>query len=207
MKVLMLNGSPHAAGCTFTALKEIADVLHQESIEAEILHIGNRSVPGCIACARCKTTGHCIYGEDGLNDLIDRLDDYDALVVGSPVYFSAPAGQLVSFLNRLFYAAGPRLRHKPGCAVVSCRRGGASAAFDVLNKYFTVNHMPLISSQYWNQVHGNTPQEVQEDAEGLQTMRHLGHNLAWILRCIACGREAGIMPPTCEELVKTNFVR
>ncbi len=206
MQVLLINGSPHKAGCTYTALKEVADTLEQNGVGTEIFHIGTKPISGCLACRRCHTTGRCVI-DDVVNPLAERLDSFDGIVVGSPVYYAAASGQITAFLNRLFYSAGGELTGKPGAAVVSCRRGGASAAFDQLNKYFTINNMPIVASQYWNQVHGNTPEEVRQDLEGLQTMRTLGRNMAWLVKCIALGRENGVPFPTPEPFVRTNFIR
>ncbi len=206
MKVLLLNGSPHERGCTDTALREVAQALETHGIETEMFHVGVKPVAGCIACAKCRDTGVCIF-DDGVNALAARLDEFDALVVGSPVYYAGPSGQITAFLDRLFYSASKKLRGKPAAAVVSCRRGGATAAFDRLNKYFSINSMPIVTSQYWNQVHGNTPDEVLRDAEGLQTMRTLAENMAWLLRCIEAGKAAGVPAPQYEAPVKTNFIR
>lgn len=206
MKVLLLNGSPHAKGCTYTALCEVEKALHARDIETEIFQIGTKPISGCIACRQCKNGAPCIF-DDGVNELAARLDEFDGLVVGAPVYYAGPAAQATAFLDRLFYSAGAKLRYKPAAAVVSCRRGGASAAFDRLNKYFTINCMPIVSSQYWNQVHGNTAEEVMQDAEGLQTMRTLGENMAWLLQCIDAGRKADVPAPHREAPLHTNFIR
>lgn len=206
MKVLLINGSPHAEGCTFTALKEVGTALENNGIETELLYLGTKPIAGCIACGSCYKTGHC-FANDRVNEIIDELDDIDGIVVGSPVYYAGPAGQLTAFLDRLFYAGGGKLRGKPGAAIVSCRRGGSTAAFDRLNKYFTINNMPIVSSQYWNQVHGNTPEEVMQDLEGLQIMRTLGNNMAWLLKCIELGKQHGITIPDSEKRVATNFIR
>ena len=206
MKVLLLNGSPNANGCTFTALSEVEKVLRNHDIETELFQIGKKPVAGCIACRKCKEGSPCIF-DDGVNELAARLDEFDAIVVGAPVYYAGPAGQATAFLDRLFYSAGKKLKGKPGAAVVSCRRGGASAAFDRLNKYFSINSMPIVTSQYWNQVHGNTPEEVLQDKEGLQTMRTLGENMAWLLRCIEAGKAAGVPAPNYEAPLHTNFIR
>lgn len=206
MKVLMINSSPHKNGCTFTALSEMAETLKAEGIETEIFHIGKKPIIGCQACGACRKTGKCAF-EDSVNEAAAKLAEADALVVGSPVYYASVSGQICCFLDRLFYSAGGKLRGKPAAAVVSCRRGGASAAFDRLNKYFTINCMPVAASQYWNQVHGNTPDEVRQDIEGLQTMRNLGRNMAWLLKCIEAGEKAGISKPDYEAQIKTNFIR
>ena len=206
MKVLLINGSPHKNGCTYTALHEAENALRKHGIETEIFHIGTKPVAGCIACGKCKSGAPCIF-DDGVNALAARLDEFDALIVGAPVYYAGPSGQSTAFLDRLFYSASKKLRGKPAAAVVSCRRGGASAAFDRLNKYFSINSMPIVTSQYWNQVHGNTPEEVLQDAEGLQTMRTLAENMAWLLKCIEAGKAAGVPVPSYEAPTKTNFIR
>lgn len=172
-KVLLINGSPNEHGCTYTALCEVAASLEKNGIETEILYLGKAPVPGCIACGRCRRDGLCSFGGQ-VNDIIKRIDEFDGLVAGSPVHYASASGQITSFMDRLFYAAGRKMRGKVGAAVVSCRRGGASAAFDQLNKYFSISQMPIATSVYWNQVHGNTPEQVREDNEGLQTMRYLG---------------------------------
>ena len=206
MKVLLLNGSPHAQGCTYTALNEVGATLKKHGIDTELLHVGTRPVAECIACGSCKGGAPCIF-DDGVNALAARLEEFDALVVGAPVYYAGPSAQVCAFLDRLFYSAGGKLTGKPAAAVVSCRRGGASAAFDRLNKYFSINSMPIVTSQYWNQVHGNTPEEVLRDEEGLQTMRTLGENMAWLLRCIEAGKAAGVPAPVYEPRRATNFIR
>jgi len=182
MHVLLLNGSPNAEGCTFTALSEIAATLKEENVTSEIFQLGKKPVRGCIACGVCRERGECAFQDDALPALVEAAKRADALVVGSPVYYAGPNGALCALLDRLFFSAGSHLKFKPGAAVVSCRRGGASASFDRLNKYFTINQMPVVSSQYWNSVHGFTPDDVRKDAEGLQTMRTLAHNLARMLR-------------------------
>lgn len=206
MKVLLFNGSPNAKGCTYTALHEVETVLHKHGIETEIFQIGTQPVAGCIACRKCKSGAPCIF-DDGVNALAARLDEFDGFVFGAPVYYAGPSGQSTAFLDRLFYSAAAKLRGKPGAAVVSCRRGGATASYDRLLKYFGISSMPIVTSQYWNQVHGNTPEEVMQDEEGLQTMRTLGENMAWLLKCIAAGKEAGIPLPAREKPTPTNFIR
>ena len=206
MKVLLFNGSPNIHGCTYTALHEVETVLQKHGIDTEIFHVGTKPVAGCIACRKCKDGAPCIFDDD-VNKLAERLDEFDALIVGAPVYYSGPSGQCTAFLDRLFYCASAKLRYKPGAAVVSCRRGGASASYDRLNKYFGINSMPIVSSQYWNQVHGNTPEEVLQDEEGMQTMRTLGENMAWLLKCIAAGKAAGVPMPVRETPKRTNFIR
>lgn len=206
MKALLINGSPHQRGCTYTALHEVEKTLQQHSVVTEMLHIGSRTISGCIACMKCMQTGYC-FRNDIVTDIQKRLDEFDAFVIGSPVYYSGPSGQLISFLNRLFLSSQDRMAGKLGAAVVSCRRGGASATFEQLNQYFTIANMPIVSSQYWNSVHGFTPDDVRQDAEGLQTMRTLGENMAWLLKCIACGRQNGITRPDYEPTVRTHFIQ
>ena len=206
MKVLLINGSPHEKGCTYTALKEIADTLEAEGVGSEILWLGVKPIAGCIACGTCRKTGKC-FVNDLVNETNARMDEFDGIVVGSPVYYAGPSGQLTAFLDRLFYSKSKSYAGKLGAAVVSCRRGGASAAFDRLNKYFTISRMPIVSSQYWNQVHGNTPEQVKEDGEGLQTMRALARDMAWLLKCIEAGKAQGISLPAAEPRISTNFIR
>ncbi len=206
MKVLLINGSPNEKGCTYTALSEIANTLQEEGAESEIVWLGKQPLSGCIACGYCREHGACVF-RDKVNEVLARLDEFDALIVGSPVYYAGPSGQITAFLDRLFYAGGRRMAGKPGAAVVSCRRGGASAAFDRLNKYFMMNRMPVVSSQYWNQVHGNTPEEVKEDGEGLQTMRTLARETVWLLKCMEAGKKSGVERPKSEPRVRTNFIR
>ncbi|MCI2056126.1 MAG: flavodoxin family protein [Oscillibacter sp.] len=206
MKALLINGSPHSNGCTFTALKEVADTLEKNGVETEILQLGTKPVAGCIACGKCAKTGKCVF-DDQVNDILPQLDTIDALVVGSPVYYAGPAGQLCAFLDRLFYCGGGKMAGKCAAAVVSCRRGGASAAFDRLNKYFTICSMNVVGSQYWNQVHGMTPGDVRADEEGLQTMRTLGQNMAFALKTMQAGKDAGVRAPVYEKKIPTNFIR
>ena len=197
MRVLLLNGSPHEAGCTCTALGEVGAALEREGVETELVWIGKQPIAGCVACGACGKTGTCVFREDGVNALA-------AIGSTSSLIFLV---QLCCFLDRLFYSAGGKLAGKPGAAVVSCRRGGASAAFDRLNKYFTINNMPLVPSQYWNQVHGTCPEEVLRDEEGMQTMRTLGQNMAWLLRQRQAAGTLGAVPPVYEEKRRTNFIR
>ena len=206
MKALLLNGSPHELGCTYTALCEVGKVLNRDGIETEVLWLGKQPIQGCVACGGCKNTGRCVFDDD-VNRLIERLDEFDALVIGSPVYYSAPAGQLVAFLNRLFYAGGGKMAHKVAAAVVSCRRGGSTATFEQLNQYFGISNMIVATSQYWNQVHGACPEDVLRDEEGLQTMRTLGENIAWLCRLLENGKNAGIELPVYEPKLRTNFIR
>lgn len=206
MKALLICGSPNEKGCTYTALREVEKVLNANGVETEIYQIGKAPVSGCIACRACYKTGRCVINDD-VNAIADRLDEFDALIVGSPVYYAAANGTLTAFLDRLFYSAGRKTAGKVGAAIVSCRRGGASAAFDQLNKYFSIGNMVIATSQYWNQVHGNNAEEVVKDEEGMQTMRTLGENVAWLLRLIECGRQNGVEPPKYEPKVRTNFIR
>lgn len=207
MKALLICGSPNANGCTYTALSEVEKALHKNGVETEIFQIGKKPISGCIACRSCYKTGKCAI-DDGVNAIAARLDEFDAIVIGSPVYYASANGALCALLDRLFYSAGGKMAGKVGAAVVSCRRGGASAAFDQLNKYFGISNMIVATSQYWNQIHGNTAEEALQDAEGLQTMRTLGENIAWLLRLIECGRNNGIKPPQYEEKkARTNFIR
>ena len=208
MKVLLINGSPKAKGCTYTALCEIAKELEKENIETEIFHVGNKPIRGCMACGGChkNNDGKCVFNDDTVNIALEKAKAADGFIFGSPVHYAAPSGLITSFLDRLFYA-GNCFGYKPGAAVVSCRRGGSTAAFDQLNKYFTIANMPVVSSQYWNMVHGNTPEEVKQDLEGMQTMRTLGKNMAWLLKSIKAGEEAGISLPERETRAFTNFIR
>ncbi len=207
MKVLLVNGSPHARGCTHTALEEVAGALEKNGVQTQIFHIGAKPVSGCLGCGKCMETGICVI-DDKVNELVAMAAGYDGFVFGSPVHFAAPSGAIASFMDRAFYGPKSRaFRLKPGAAIVSCRRGGATAAFEQLNKYFTITQMPIVSSQYWNMVHGNTPEQVRRDLEGMQTMRTLGNNMAWLLHSIEAGRQAGVEPPEAEPRVATNFIR
>ena len=206
MKVLLINGSPHREGCTHTALAEVAAELEKQGVETREFWIGPAPAGGCLGCGGCARTGRCVQ-KDKVNEALELLPDIDGLIVGSPVHYAAASGSVTGFLDRLFYAGGAALRYKPGAAVVSARRAGTTAALDQLNKYFTIDQMPLVSSQYWNMVHGNTPDQVRQDAEGMQTMRQLARNMAWMLRCLEAGRAAGVPLPENEEKVRTNFIR
>ena len=204
-KVLLVNGSPHEFGCTYTALNEIAQTLAKNNVESEIVYLGLKPISGCIACGKCRESGKCVI-DDKVNEVLAKLGEYDAIVLGSPVYYAAPSGQICSFADRLFYAGGGMMAGKLGASVVSCRRGGASAAFDRLNKYFGIVNMHTVGSQYWNQVHGFTPDDVRKDKEGLQTMRTLAQNMAWLLACIEAGKKAGVAFPVYEPKVGTHFI-
>lgn len=206
MKVLLFNGSPNVHGCTDTALREVADTLEKEGIETEVIHIARGAVAGCLGCGHCRRTGACVY-DDIVNEVLPKAKAADGLIFGSPVHFAGASGAMTSFMDRLFYAAGSAFRHKPAAAVVSARRGGNTATFDQLNKYFTIREMPVVSSCYWNMVHGYTPEEVRQDLEGMYTMRVLGRNMAYLLRCRAAADAAGIPLPQREEPAVTNFIR
>ena len=207
MKVLLINGSPNEHGCTYTALREVAGALRNEGIETELFHIGDGSAQGCTGCHGCAKTGKCVFGDDCVNELTEKAKEADGFVFGSPVHYAAPAGKLCAVLDRCFYSGSSAFRFKPGAAVVSCRRAGSTAALDRLIKYFTISNMPVVSSQYWNMVHGNTPEQVLADGEGMQTMRLLGANMAWLLKCIELGRQNGITKPVPEPRIMTNFHR
>jgi len=206
MKVILVNGSPKANGCTFTALSEVASALEKNGIETEIFHIGREPLIGCMGCGGCSKLGRCIYN-DSVNVFVEKAKTADGFIFGSPVHYAAASGALTSFLDRAFYSGKPHLEYKPGAVVVSCRRGGATASFDQLNKYFTISNMPIISSQYWNMVHGSKPEDVKQDLEGMQTMRTLGNNMAWILKAIEAGKKVGIDKPEKEPQVRTSFIR
>lgn len=208
MKALLVNGSPRPKGCTFTALSELAKTLEENGIETEIIQIGNKDIRGCIACRKCHSTGSgkCIF-DDIVNKVAPKFAEADAFVIGSPVYFASPAGGAVAFLDRLFFSTlNVDKTMKVGAAVVSCRRGGNTATFDMLNKYFTMSGMPVVSSQYWNMVYGGSPEEVLQDEEGLQTMRTLGRNMAFLMKSIQLGKQQMGLPEK-EQQVFTNFHR
>ena len=202
MKVVLINGSPHRKGNTFIALSEVAGALEKEGVQTEIIQLGIKAVQGCIACNKCAELGHCVFQDTLYNQVREALQEADGIVVGSPVYYAGPSGQICAFLDRVFYSCSELLAYKAGASVAVCRRGGASATFDRLNKYFTILNMPVVSSQYWNSVHGMRPGEATEDAEGLQTMRMLGRNMAWLLKGVK--REER---PEPELRVMTNFIR
>lgn len=206
MKVLLVNGSGHQHGCTYTALTEVAGVLKQRGIETEIFWLGAQPIAGCIGCGVCRENGKC-FRNDVVDTFIEKAIEADGFVFGSPVHYAGASGAITSFMDRVFYSAGRKFWGKPAACIVSCRRGGATATFDQLMKYFTINCMPVVSSQYWNMVHGNTPEEVKQDLEGMQIMRTLGNNLAWILQCIEAGKKKGICFPERESAVWTNFIR
>ncbi len=205
MKVLLVNGSPKAHGNTALALEEVSRALESLGVNTETLHVGNKSVRGCVDCGTCFKTGKCVF-DDVVNEAAPKFAEADGLVVGAPVYFASPNGTLVSFLDRLFFSTGFDKTMKVGASVAVCRRGGASATFDVLNKYFTVSNMPVVSSQYWNSVHGLLPGEAERDAEGLQTMRTLARNMVFLMRAIADAKAKYGLPEK-EQLVHTHFIR
>lgn len=209
MKVLLVNGSCNMNGCTFTALSEIEKVLNGENIETEIIQIGNAPIRDCIGCKVCRNTNSlkCIFEDDMVNEIIEKAKSADGFIFGSPVYYAHPSGRLISLMDRVFYAGGGAFAFKPAAAIVSARRAGTTASLDVINKHFSLNKMPIVPSNYWNMVHGNTPDEVKQDLEGLQIMRILGHNMAWLLKCIEAGQKAGINHPEIEAKVRTNFIR
>ena len=205
-KVLLINGSPHAEGCTYTGLMEVAAVLEKNGIDTELVQVGQEPVPGCSGCNACRAAKRCRY-DDKVNYILDRLDDIDGIVVGSPVYYASASGQISCFLDRLFWAGGKRFDGKVGAAIASCRRAGSSVTLDQLYKYFAIAAMPIATSQYWTMIHGSCPDEVKQDLEGMQTLRYLGENMAWLIRCINAGKQAGVEAPAREKRVFTNFIR
>ena len=206
MKALLINGSPHAKGCTYTALTELKRTLEAEGIDVELIHVGHKDIRGCTACRKCAETGKCVF-DDVVNEVAPKLAAADAFVIGAPVYFSSPAGGAIAFMDRLFFSTlAADKTMKVGAAVVTCRRGGNTATFDVLNKYFTMTGMPVASSQYWNMVYGGCAEEVAQDAEGLQTMRTLGRNMAFMMKSFQLGREQFGLPAK-EAPIFTNFHR
>lgn len=207
MKVLLFNGSPKANGCTFTALSEIAETLNSEGIDTEILQSGNKPIQDCISCGGCVGVGKCVFGGDCVNEWIDAAASADGFVFGTPVYYAHPSGRLLALMDRLFYAGGQNFTHKPGAVIASGRRAGTTASLDAVGKHLSIKQMPMVTSSYWNMVHGNSPEEVRQDLEGMQTMRNLGKNMAWILKCIEAGKKAGIDAPQNQTGVRTNFIR
>lgn len=207
MQVLLINGSPHEHGCTFTALSEVAKVLEEQGIDTKIVSIGKAAIRGCIGCGGCRKAGKCVFDEDIVNQIAAEAKVSDGFAFGSPVYYASANGSLFSLLDRLFFSQSDALRHKPAAAVVSARRGGTTTALHDIENYITYNQMPLVSSTYWNMVHGSNAEQVALDEEGLQTMRNLGRNMAWILQCIEAGKKVGITPPEAETALRTNFIR
>lgn len=207
MKILMINGSSNQNGCTYTALSEMAAVFEKNGVEAEILWLGKKATPDCIACCKCQQGGGCVFNDE-VNDIAARIDDIDGFVFGSPVYYGGPTGRLTSFMDRLFFSIpNEKFAGKLAASVVSCRRGGATSAFQRLNQYYLMENMIVAGSQYWNQVHGSDPEQVKQDAEGLQTMRTLAQNMTWLLQSIKVGRENGVEAPQYEDKTFTNFIR
>lgn len=205
MKILLINGSPKKEGNTYIALHEVQKSLEADGIETELIHIGNKNIRGCIACNKCAELGYCVV-DDMVNEVAPKFEQADGIVVGSPVYYASPNGTLLSFLDRLFYSTRFDKSMKVGAAVAVARRGGTTATFDVLNKYFTISNMPIAPSQYWNSVHGRTPGEALQDGEGLQTMRQLARNMAFLVKSIRLGKEKfGI--PKHEARIATNFIK
>lgn len=207
MKVLLVNGSPKKSGCTATVLSVVAEELNKCGVETEMFWTGNKPIMGCLGCGKCAETKRCWYAEDTVNSFLDKVAGTDAFVFGSPIHFAGTSGFIKPFMDRAFCSKLAMYANKPAAAVVSCRRGGASAGFDDMNKFFGISNMPVVSSTYWNQVHGNTPEQVLEDEEGMQTMRRLAQNMAWLLKCIEAGREAGVELPKVEPQIRTNFIR
>ncbi|MBR1703403.1 MAG: flavodoxin family protein [Lachnospiraceae bacterium] len=211
MKVLMVNGSPHKDGCTYTALSEAASALNEEGIETDFYWIGNKPIGGCIGCFQCVNKKQCVF-DDKVNEFTQLAAEYDGFIFGSPVYYSGMNGSLMSFMDRVFFSASAQephpFRFKPAAAVVSARRAGTTSALDQMNKYFLHQQMPIATSRYWNMVHGNTPEEVKQDEEGLQIMRYLGRNMAWLLKLKAAGEKESVPFPRQEmERKSTNFIR
>lgn len=211
MKVLLVNGSPHKEGCTYTALLEVKKTLEEEGVESEIFWIENKPLAGCIACKKCKEIGKCVF-QDSVNVFLEKAKDADGFIFGSPVHYAGMSGNLKGFMDRSFYSAfqagkGDIFLHKPASTVISARRAGTTATYDQINKYFGITQMPIISSRYWNMVHGNSPEEVKQDKEGMQIMRILGKNMAYYLKCIEAGKNIGIEPPKVEDVEFTNFIR
>lgn len=205
MNVILINGSPNAKGCTYTALSEVEKTLNKEGIQTEIIHVGNKNLRGCIGCRKCKTTGQCVFN-DLVNEVAPKFKECDGIIIGSPVYYASANGTLISFVDRLFYSMTEDKTMKVGAAVVSARRAGCSATFDEINKYFTISNMPVAPSQYWNLVHGFTPEDVMKDEEGMQTMRTLGKNMAFLIKSIKLGKEQFGLPEK-EQWTPTNFIR
>ena len=206
MKVILVNGSPHEKGCTYTALKEIENTLNNQDIETEIFWLGNKPISGCLGCGSCLKTGKCFIN-DKVNEFLDKVEETDGFIFGTPVHFASASGMITSFMDRVFYGRRNLFKNKLAACVVSCRRGGATSTFDQINKYFAMNNMPIVTSQYWNMVHGSKPEDVLKDEEGLQTMRTLANNMSWLLKCIEAGKNAGIKEPENEKIIQTNFIR
>ena len=206
MKVLMLNGSSHINGTTMAALTEVGKALEEDGIEYEIFQIGGGPVADCLGCGQCTENG-CIFSDDAVNAFVAKAKEADGYIFGTPVYYAHPSGRIQSFLDRVFYSSGRCFAHKPGASVAVARRGGTATTFDVLNKYFGITQMITVGSTYWNQVHGRCAEDAAKDLEGMQTMRNLGHNMAWVLKCLEAGTEKGIVPPVADRSNQTNFIR
>lgn len=211
MKVLLVNGGPHKNGCTYTALNEVAKSLNEEGIETEIFWVGIKPIAGCIACKTCVKTGKCVF-DDVVNEFVEKAKDADGFIFGTPVHYAAASGAITSFMDRAFYSStlggkADYFLYKPAASVISARRAGTTATYDQINKYFGITQMPIISSRYWNMVHGTSPEEVMKDEEGMQAMRILGRNMAYYLKCIEAGKKNGINPPEQEKTIYTNFIR
>ena len=207
MKVLLVNGSPRKNGCTNAALTEVAVTLKNEGVESEILWLGAEAIQDCVACNGCGRTGACVIRGDAVEQLVEKAKESDGFVFGTPVYYAHPSGRILSALDRAFYSGGRYFVHKPAAAVASARRAGTTASLDVINKYFTIAQMPVVSSTYWNMVHGANAEDVAKDLEGLQSMRNLARNMAWLLKCIELGRQSGVAAPEAEKGFRTNFIR
>lgn len=207
MKVILVNGGPHPDGCTNLALEEIGKTLNENNIETEKIWLGNKAIGGCIACNHCLNTNNRCFMDDIVNIFLDKVNTADGFVFGSPVHFASASGALTSFLDRVFYGRGSMFAGKLYASVVSCRRGGASAAFDQINKYALMSNMYVVGSSYWNQIHGSNKEEAKDDLEGLQTMRNLGMNIAYLLKCMKNAEQNGIEKPIYEKAIKTNFIR
>ncbi|MDU2198865.1 MAG: flavodoxin family protein [Peptostreptococcaceae bacterium] len=206
MKVLLVNGSPHKKGCTYTALEEVAKTLEESGIETEIFQVGNKPIGGCIGCGVCRKTGEC-FMKDIVNEFVEKAKTADGFIFGSPVHYAAASGAITSFLDRVFYSGGRYMQFKPASVICSARRAGTTATLDQLTKYLTISNMPVVSSQYWNMVHGHSPEEVRQDLEGMQTMRVLGRNMAWLIKCIELGKNNNVNKPELENREMTNFIR
>lgn len=206
MKVLMVNGSAHQKGNTFLSLEEVGKALKEEGIDYEIFQLGGGPIRDCIGCGQCSEKG-CVFADDKVNEFVAKAKEADGFVFGTPVYYAHPSGRVLSFLDRVFYSSGRSMAFKPGASVAVARRGGTTASFDVMNKYFGISQMPVAGSTYWNLVHGCTPGEAAMDEEGLQTMRNLGRNMAWMLKCLEAGKEQGISLPKTERGNQTKFIR
>lgn len=208
MKVLLINGSAKEKGCTYTALSKVAEALNEENIETEIIYLGAKPLADCIGCGTCgkeEHKGKCVF-DDIANEIIEKAKTSDGFVFGTPVYYAHPTGRIQAVLDRVFYAGKSAFEFKPGAAIASARRAGTTASLDVINKYFTISQMPVVSSTYWNNVHGNTPDEVKQDLEGMQTMYNLGKNMAWMIKCIEAGKKANVDIPVNKK-IKTNYIR